>query len=139
VLGWAAGLATLVVASSLLVEFAYGIAAERALLRAARAGALEAALPRATRATIESTILRRLTDYPTVARSLRLGVHQNGAPTRGAILLHHGDRVLVTLTAPRDAASPSWIQRISFWQSDEPLQAQAEGVVPGRSLAPQSN
>src|SRR6186997_2751598 len=59
-LRWAAALATIAVATSQLIAFAYQLSTEHTLAAAARAGALEATLPRASVRTVTETVARRL-------------------------------------------------------------------------------
>src|SRR5690242_2578311 len=56
VLVWAGGIAVLTFAATVVVEFAYVFAAERALSIAAKAGAIEATLPRATYQSVTAAV-----------------------------------------------------------------------------------
>src|SRR3954465_13357830 len=59
VLAWIGALAVIAVAAGALTEFSYMLAAEHALLVAARAGAMEATLPRATYQSVTAAVDRR--------------------------------------------------------------------------------
>jgi hypothetical protein len=132
VLQWAASIASVWCALMVLAQFGYGLAAERALSRAARAGALEATLPRATSHTVAQAINRHLPgNLPT---RLRFSLHQNGVPIRGRIQAHNDDRLVVTLTAPSQEMLPHWLRIASLWGSDSQISARAERQAPGRHL-----
>ncbi len=107
VLQWAVALAVLTVATSVLVEFAYLLAAEQALNLAARTGATEATLPRATYRSVVAAVERRLASYPRMSGQLRLSVLQNGRPVGTGFRAGDGDRLLITLTAPRRWSCPA--------------------------------
>src|SRR5262245_3757552 len=81
VLKWSGALGVLFVAGGMLIQFAYCLAAEQALTRAARAGVLEATLPRASSASVRRVVEQRLAAYPSLAGRLQLHMLQNGGPT----------------------------------------------------------
>ena len=134
VLRWAAALSVLVVSGSVLAEFAYCLAAEHTVARAARAGALEATLPRATTKSIGHAVTQRLARYPGTRGRTRLVIHQNGRPILGRVKLQPGDRIAVYVGVPSTAVLPRWLQRLKFWHGNPPLEAGAERTVPGRVI-----
>jgi hypothetical protein len=135
VLRWAAALAVVTYSAVVLAEFAYCLAAEHAMARAARAGAVEATLPRATRHSVTATIKRRLVSSPGLFAQMRLVVEQNGALLSGQIHPRPGDRLSVTLTAPAGAALPAWFRPLSLWTESAPLRVSAAREMPDRMLA----
>ncbi len=132
VLGWAAAVAVLCFAGCSLAEFAYSLAAEHTLTRAARAGALEATLPRATLRSVGDAVKRRLAERSSWAKQLTLSVHRNGAAVSGAIQAAGGDQMTVTLVVPVRAALPLWLSELSVWTSQSQIEVRAERNVPGR-------
>src|SRR4051812_32155272 len=74
VLKWAIAIAMLVVAASILTDFAYMLAAEHRLNAAARAALSEVMLPRATTSSVQSVVEHRLGK----AQLLQLTILQNG-------------------------------------------------------------
>lgn len=133
---WASCVAVLVFAASVLTEFAYLVAAEHKLNLAARAGAVEATLPRANDQSIRAVVEHRLVGYPKLARQLQLGISQNGSPAIRPFRSKDGDRIAVTLSAPRSAAVPAWLRTVMFWRNDSQMQVRAESKMPGRKLGP---
>jgi hypothetical protein len=135
VLQWSAAIATLFFAVSLLTQFAYGLAAELTLARAARAGALEATLPRATYHSVAQSIARRLDNLsqPPPNR-MRFSLLHNGAPVSGMIQAGEGDRLSVTVAVPMYDVLPRWLRTACFWQADAQIEARAERLKPGRQL-----
>jgi hypothetical protein len=129
-----AALIVLVVAMSVLVEFAYLLAAERSLNLAARAGATEATLPRSTYQSIADAVERHLANYPQANRHLQLAILQNGSPVGIKFRAVDGDRLSIALSVPASSVVPGWLRRLSLWQSDSPVTASAERQVPGRKL-----
>jgi hypothetical protein len=109
VLGWAAALVTLLVAIAILSAFAYQLAAEQALTRAAVSGIREAALPRATSESIEAVIQQQLANHSALGRGTKVSITLNGSPARGEICLRAGDRLSVALSVPAIAAFPRWL------------------------------
>ena len=95
------------IGSLILVAFAYQLAAERALARAAAAGLREAALPRATEQTVEAAIRRRLADYRALDRATRVS------------LAKAGDRLSVGLAVPVAAILPRWLPAVSWYDGAE--------------------
>src|SRR5262245_17876280 len=61
---WAAAVAVLAFAATILAEFSYQLVAERQLTLAARAGVVEATLPRANYQSIQDALYARLISYP---------------------------------------------------------------------------
>jgi hypothetical protein len=135
VIAWAGALAVLVVAASVLIEFAYVLAAERALSNAARAGAMEATLPRATYQSITAIIDRRLSQYPVLAKQLHLSLLQNDSLVQSQFRPHEGDRVAITLSGPSSSAIPVWLRTLTSWRGESVIHAHAEQQLPGRKLA----
>jgi hypothetical protein len=134
VLQWAAGLAALAVAGTVLIEFALLVAAERNLVLAARAGVLEATLPRATYQSVTDVVERRLSSYPRMAEQLQLTLVQNGAPVERRFRQHDGDRFSITLSAPNSSVLPRWLRTVTFWRPDALIYAHADQHVPTRKL-----
>ncbi len=138
VLTWASALAVIAFATAILIEFTYVLTAERALHVAARAGAMEATLPRATYQSVAATIERRLANYPSLAERLQLSLQQNGVLVQSQFRQHEGDQIMISLSAPRSAASPGWLQTWTKRQGDSTIHARAERQIPGRRLAYQT-
>jgi len=134
VLKWFAAIAVLCFAVSTLLEFAYVMAAEHTLARAARAGALEATLPRASLPSIREAVERRLTAYPSLAAQLRLTVENNRRPVRRAFRAREDDLLSVTLAAPTHAMIPGWLRTLRFWDSERQIQVRVDRDLPGRFL-----
>lgn len=136
VLQWFAALVTLCVAAAALTKFGYCASAERALIRAARAGAVEATLPRATYQSVVAAVERRLTGYPErSAERLRISLQQNGKPVRGVIRPADGNRLTVALAVPSEEMLPGWLRALAFWHSGSAIEGRAERHLPGRRLA----
>jgi hypothetical protein len=134
VLRWAAAIAVLSFAGCVLAEFAYCLAAEHTLTRAARAGAMEATLPRASVRSVGDTVKRRLVRRTAWAGRLTLSVHRNGAAVGGAIRAAGGDRITVTLAVPVRAVLPHWLSAIGLGSGEAQIEVRAEREVPGRSF-----
>ena len=134
VLKWFAALGVLCFAAGTLLEFFYVMAAERTLVRAARAGALEATLPRATLESITDTVHRRVASYPSLKSDLRVMVAKNDKPVLGPLQPRQGDRLSVTLAASTHAVLPAWLRTLRFWEYDKAIQLRIERVMPGRVL-----
>lgn len=134
VMQWAIAIATLLVATGVLVEFGYCLAAELALSRAARAGVLEATLPRATYQSISQSVERRLARWPQLTGHLQLTLLQNGAAIRPAFRPADGDQLSLSLTVPSRAAMPRWLRALNFWRADSQIEVHAERQMPGRHL-----
>jgi hypothetical protein len=134
VLRWAAALAVLFFSCGVLTEFAYCLAAEHTIARAARAGALEATLPRATTKSIAQSVARRLTSYPGTCGQTRLVIEQNDKPTLGRLKLQPGDRISVHVGVPSTTVIPRWLGRLKFWHGNPRIEASAERTIPGRVI-----
>jgi len=134
VLRWAAALAVLIASLVILIDFAYTLAAEQTLARAARAAALEATLPHATLQSIVDTAERRMQDLDEDRGTWKIYVEQNGTPVRGVLRPQEGDRLTVTLAVPSQAVLPGWLHIASAWQSDRPIEARAERRMPTHRL-----
>ncbi|HEX3602316.1 MAG TPA: hypothetical protein VHU84_19335 [Lacipirellulaceae bacterium] len=131
-----AALIVLTVAASVLVEFAYLLAAEQSLNVAARAGATEATLSRSTYQSITDAVERHLANYPQANRQLRLTVLQNGRPVGPQFRAVDGDRFSIALSVPASSVVPGWLRTLSLWQCEAPVHATAERQVPDRKLRP---
>jgi hypothetical protein len=134
VLRWAAAVGVLFYATTVLVEFAYCVAAEQLLARAARAGALEATLPRATVRTIEQTVWRRLEGRELTRTDLKFALLQNGRWVVKRLRPSGGDQFVVSLTMPAQAVMPGWLRALTRWRGDVQINATAQRVMPGREL-----
>jgi hypothetical protein len=137
VLQWAAAVAVLAIASSVLVEFGQGIAAEHVLRIAARAGAAEATLPKATYESVAAVIERRLaTTCPQLKGQLQLTLLRNGTPVVQHFRPVGGDRLSVTISAPTSSLVSSWVRMLSPGRRESLTSAHAESQMPGRKLTP---
>ena len=134
VVKWSAAFSVLFVTSVTLIQFAYCVAAEQTLSRAARDGVLEATLPRATHQSIADTVERRLTRDSIPTGSLRIAMQQNGVPVGRVYRPAEGDNLSITVSLPADAALPAWLQAINFWRGESQIDARAERQIPGRHL-----
>jgi hypothetical protein len=117
VLRWAAAIAVLCAATVLLLNFAYRVAAEQALARAAAAGIREASLPRATNHTVEQTIRRELGGCFRLGSATGIALRSAGKPVKGFIGERIDERFTITLSVPADAALPNWLQAFSPWSN----------------------
>jgi hypothetical protein len=135
VLAWAGAFAVLAIASGVLIEFGYVLAAERTLSVAARAGVMEATLPRATYQSVTAGVDRRLTQYPLLAKQLHLSLLQNGTLVHSQFRQHAGDQFAITLSAPGSLAVPGWVRTLMFWRGESEIHARAERQLPSRKLA----
>lgn len=134
VLRWAAASGVLFFSTAVLAEYAFCLAAELTLVRAARAGALEATLPRATQRSVAETVGRRLKSLPLATGRWRLAIRQNDQPILGPLTLRPGDRLTVSITIPRRGALPRWLSSLKFWGGNERIVTQAERRIPGRQI-----
>jgi hypothetical protein len=135
VLAWAGAVAVLAIAAGVLIEFAYVLAAERTLSAAARVGAMEATLPRATYRSVTTAVVRRLKQYPSLAKQLHLSLLQNGTIVQSQFRQRDGDSFIVMVSGPSSAVVPRWLRSMLFWQRESAVQARAEQQLPGRKLA----
>lgn len=136
VLRWAAAGGVLLFSCAVLAEYAYCLAAELTLVRAARAGVLEATLPRATRQSVIDTIARRLRRFPHAKGQWQLAVLRNDVPVQGRIVAHPGDRLLISVMLPSRSVLPGWLRSLKFWGGDEAITVQAVRSIPSRHLKP---
>jgi hypothetical protein len=134
VLTWAVAAGVLFFAACTLLQLGYCIAAERALLRAARAGMLEATLPRATHESIVKNIERRLVDYSIPAGALQITLRQNDAPLQRIVRLADDDRVSVAISLSADAVLPAWLRTVNCWNDASQIEARIEQQMPGRQV-----
>lgn len=135
VLQWTAALAVLVLAASVLTQFAFLLAAEQKMRLAAQAGAREATLPHPTYESVVSAIERRLTAYPQLIKQLHISVMQNGATVQRRFSQSEGDRFAVMLWAPNSSIMPDWLRIFTNWHNGARIHADAERQVPGRRFA----
>ena len=117
VLGWAATMVVLAAAATILIGFAYQLAAERSLAQAAAAGIREAAQPRATSTSVEAVVRRRLVYDGHLARATTMHIERNGQPLRGVIHANRGDQIAISLTTPVAAVLPRWLP-VRYWLAD---------------------
>jgi hypothetical protein len=115
VLRWAAAIGVLTATAVLLLDFGYRLAAEQAMYRAATAGIREAAMPRATRHTIEQSIRRDLSGHFRLGSETSIALGSGGKTAKGVVAGRASDLLSVSLSAPADAALPSWLQALSPW------------------------
>jgi hypothetical protein len=134
VLKWAAAAAVLFYATTVLTEFAYSLAAEQLLVRAARAAVLEATLPRATVQSVEQSVYRRLGDTVASQGRVKLALLQNGVWVSKKHQPRGGDRLSITVTIPAQALMPNWLRRLTLWRGSAIVRARAERIMPGRQL-----
>jgi hypothetical protein len=135
VLRWAAAMAVLFVSGCVLAEFAWCLAAEHTVTRAAQAGALEATLPSASSKSITESVTRRLARFPDAKGQTQLVIHRDGRPILGRLIVRPDERISVHVTVPSTAVLPRWLQAVKFWRGNAPIGARAERNVPGRHLA----
>jgi hypothetical protein len=138
VLQWAAALAVLVMAASMLAQFGYLIAAENALNVAAQAGAMEATLPRATYLSVTATVRRRLEEQPRLSEHVTLTLLQNGKPVIDPLRVHEGDEFSIVLSVPVRSAVPDWLQKASVRHGQQYVNAKATCRLPSRKLPPRT-
>src|SRR4051794_15637707 len=131
VLKWAIAIAMLVVAASILTDFAYMLAAEHRLNAAARAGVSEVMLPRATTNSVKAVVERRIGN----TQLLQLTILQNGHPAQGLIRQSDGDRFAISISLASSNLTPNWARILNPSHSDSPVLAHAEGQVPSRTLS----
>lgn len=135
VLGWTAAIAVVAVSVGAMTQFAYLVAAEHSLARAARAGATEATLPRATYQSVMAAIERRLISYPNLNDQLNVTITQNGSLVHQPYIHQtSGDEFSVALSASKNAAVPAWLRRLPIWYDDGRIRVHAEQKLPGRKL-----
>lgn len=134
VLLWATALGMLVVASSILMQFAYCVAAERALGYAARAGAIEATLPRATHESITNVVRRRLEEHAIPTAQLNITVRRNDLPLPRMFRVLDDDRIAVSVAMPTESALPAWLRAVAFGRGEPFIHAVAEQRMPGKQL-----
>jgi hypothetical protein len=134
VLKWFAALAVFFYSTTVLLEFAYCVAAEQLLLRAARAGVLEATLPRATVRSVEQSVWRRLEGRVGSRGEVRLMLLDNGVPVGKKLRPQGGDRLSLSLAMPPRAMMPGWLRTLSGWRCGAIVETRADGVMPGRKV-----
>ncbi len=134
VLKWTAAAVVLFYSTTVLTEFAYSLAAEQLLVRAARAAVLEATLPRATVHSVEQLVLRRLGDAVASQGGVKLALLQNGVGVSKKLQPLGGDRLSISLAMPAQALMPDWLRTLTLWRGSAIVQARAERIMPGRKL-----
>ena len=127
VLRWAAVVAVLGASAAILAGFAYQLAAERLLQRAAAAGMREAVLPRATSHSVEAAVRCQLASHRGLERATSIALERNGWHVSGVVRPQHGDRISVALSTPAVASLPDWLQRVFSWQQNAIITTRAEG------------
>ena len=105
------GTSVLFFSCGVLAEFAYCLAAEHTVARAARAGALEATLPRATSKSIAESVTQRLAGYPQHQRTNAARDSAEWQAVLGRLNVQPGDRISVHVAVPGTAVLPRWLQR----------------------------
>jgi hypothetical protein len=110
VLKQAACLASIVLSALVLAAFAYQVAAEQKLHRAAVAGMHEASLPGATSGSVEGVVRRRLAHRGDALGTARLLLAINGAPIRGRIPHGFEESLSLSLIVAADEFMPRWIR-----------------------------
>jgi hypothetical protein len=115
VLKWAAAICVLSTSAVILLNLAYRLAAERALVQAATAGIREAALPRASRRSVEQSIRRELANYIHSERDVSISLQLAGKPVMSPIASRSSGHLSVTVSLPADAAFPSWLRVLCSW------------------------
>lgn len=134
VLQWAAAVVVFAAAAGVLLDLCHGIAADRALRSAARAGATEATLPKATNESVTATIERRLAAYPQLMKRAHVTLLQNGFPVGERFVARGGDRISVTISVPASLLNSSWWGKLTSWRDEPPAIVHAESLVPGRKM-----
>jgi len=115
VLRWATTLAVLCVSATILTAFAYQLAAEQALVRAATAGLREAACERATSRTVDAVVRQQLASHFDVSGATTVFLERNGSPVMGFVAPRSGDQLSISLSVPVEAALPRLVGVLS-WQ-----------------------
>jgi hypothetical protein len=126
VLRWAAALTALAASAVILVAFAYQLAAELALVRAASTGVREATLPRATSRSVEAAVRRQLAGRFDLHLATTIELQQNGSPVKSILRLQRGDQLSVALSAPARAALPHWLGAFVPWHGREAITTRSE-------------
>jgi hypothetical protein len=126
VLQWAAALAVLSYAAAILSAFAFQLAAEKSLFRAAAAGLREATCERATDRTVAQSIRRRLVESGIWGPHVTIALRQNGVPVSGVIRAADGDRLSVTLSVPTIAVLPGWLSAVVWLPPDRAIRIWAD-------------
>jgi hypothetical protein len=118
VFSWAAAIVVLCAVTLILFSFAYRVAAEQALARAAAEGIREAKQPRATSQTVEQTIRRELGGCYQLGCTTQIAIRCGGRPVKGIIAGSLRDQLSVSLSAPATAAFPGWLRPFWPWNAD---------------------
>ena len=126
VLQWAATLAVLYVSAVILTAFAYQLAAEQALARAAAAGLREAALPRATSRSVDAVVRHQLASHFALDRATTISLERNGSPVKGVVGPRPGDQLSIALSAPSGAALPRLLGALVPWQEHAAIATRVE-------------
>jgi hypothetical protein len=126
VLRWAAAAVVLCVSAIVLLDFAYRLAAELSLARAAAAGLRASALARPNGLAIQQSIRRELGNslYRDAVVRLQSGspvIISNGQPKPGDFS--------VTIALPNSSALPAWLRTLSPWEGSTEIVAQARRVT----------
>jgi hypothetical protein len=109
VLKWAGSVAAICFSVMVLTSFAYQLAAERALARAAELGLREAALPRSTSETIANVVRQNLVADGILASATTMRLEKNGQQLRGVARTNGGDQLTISLSTPASMTMPRWL------------------------------
>jgi hypothetical protein len=134
VLRWSTALVALCYSTIVLTEFAYCLAAEQILARAARAGVLEATLPRASVRSVEQSVWRRLEGREVTQGEVKISLLQNGVVVSKKLRPRGGDEFSIRLVMPAQAMMPGWLRTLTSWRGEINVEGRAERILPGRKL-----
>ncbi len=109
VLGWTAVVVSLAASAMILVTFAYQLAVEQSLHRAAEAGLREASLPRASSRSVEFIIRQHLAERFSLDLAATVSLERSGVPMSGILRLRPGEQLSITLSVRADAVMPRWL------------------------------
>jgi hypothetical protein len=129
VLRWAATLAILCFSAVILTAFAYQLAAEQALARAATAGLREAALPRATSRTVDAVVRRRLASDVALSRATTVVLERNGSQVKGVVGPRTGDQLSIALSTPVIAVLPRFVGAFLPWEQHATIATRVERQI----------
>jgi hypothetical protein len=126
VLKRAATVGVLAASGAILLNFAYRLAAEQVLTRAAAIGVRAAALPRATHRSVERAIHRELAGAALQDDGINIALQSAGKPIKGPIEPRARGAISVALSAPAATMLPSWLSALAPWDRDSKVAARAE-------------
>lgn len=130
VIAWAAALGLMLLAATVLGQFAVLLVREQQLAGAARAALAEAALPRASTESVERAARRHLRGYPAWAAEVQTMTRVNGRLQfpRSQWQLARGDELKVSVGCLASSAAPDWLQCAGLSLDRSVLQATARRV-----------